>query len=52
MVALLTTMISTVQRFSTYDIAEVPTIHVYKVCTNAVTNVLLLALAGEVRKVS
>jgi hypothetical protein len=51
-VALLTTMIATVQRFSTNDVAKVPTIHVYKLCTNAVTSGLLLALAGGVRKVS
>lgn len=52
MVALLTTMVSTAQSFSTYNIAQVPTFHVYKFGTDAVTGGLLLALAGGVRKVS
>lgn len=51
-VALLTTMVSTAQSFSTYDIAQVPTFQVYKLGTDAVTGGLLLALAGGVRKVS
>jgi hypothetical protein len=44
-------MISTAQRFPTYDIAQVPTFHVYKLGTDAVTGSLLLTLAGGVRKV-
>lgn len=52
MVSLLTTMISTVQSFSAYEIAYMPTVHVYKISANAVNGGFLLALAGRDRKIS
>jgi len=51
MVALLTMMVPTAQRFCTYDITEVPTTHIYKLCTNAATGGLLLALTSGIREV-
>ena len=51
MVALLATMIPTAQRFPTYNIAQVPTFHVYELGTDAITGSLLLTLAGGIRKV-